>query len=220
MQPDRYASYAEDESDGRLRRIGVWLASTLTWFPLFVASVGAVLNFTSVPQLAGGIVIGLTLIAWLVTGYLGQSERTRYNLAAAGIAFIVALVTAQFVIDRVALSLITFAIAIVARGVAVTAALGEASDIASGVSVAVAVSGAVLLAGGAESGWVIVPSAIIAVGGAVMLGFGIKQTLEDTLEQQRPNIWSRFIFITLMLSYAGLVWIYLLGGWHVLFDVQ
>ena len=188
--------------------------------PLQLAGIGAALGLTSIQPVNGAIIIVLVIIAWIVTGKLGEAGGDKDDIISGIVAFIIALIVALVMVDHMAISLMIIAAGVIVREVTVVVALGQLSGIAGGVSVAIAVSGGVLLAGGLEGGGQVIFAGIVAIVSAVILGYGVMQTLNNVFETGEPNFWSRPIFISLALSYAALVWIYLLGGWQVIFDLQ
>ena len=219
-KPNRFRAFTDETSNRRLRTVGAWMSSTLTWLPLLIITLGYVLN--TIPGTnENGLILVLAVIAgWLVTGWLGAKEPGTDDLIAGLAAFVVAFPIVLAVTDQFVISLIVVGAAVIARGVAVVAALGRASGIAGGVQTGLAVSAAVFLAGTLEGGVQIAIAGIVAIIGAILLGIGAAKTIARNRETGRASFRGKLMFVVLILSYASLIWIYLLGGWYILFQVQ
>ena len=219
LHPQAFIAYEQRAHEGKRSAVGAWLASTLTWLPLFIAALGHALG--TVPNAAWWwwVIVAVILIGWAITGWIGAVESSRENLLAGFVAFVIALPIVLAITDRLLVSLFIISAGVIARGVAVVAALGRTSGISGGVGTGLAVSLAIVIAGGLAAGAPLIVGAVVVVVGAYLLGQSVANTIRKNRETGRASWQGKLIFGALLLSYLTLIWLYLLGGWYVLFEI-
>ena len=219
LHPQAFVAFEQRAHDDKQAAVGAWLASTLTWLPLLIAALGHALG--TVPNTAWWwwLIVGVILGGWGITGWIGAVESDRENLIAGFVAFVIALPIVVAVTDRLLVSLFIIAAGVIARGVAVVAALGRTSGVSGGVGTGLAVSMAIVIAGGLAAGVQIIVGAVIVVVGAYVLGNSVANAIRKNRETGRASWQGKLIFGALVLSYLTLIWLYLLGGWYILFEV-
>lgn len=219
LHPQAFVAYEQGTHEGKRIAVGAWLASTLTWLPLFIAALGHALGTVPNSDWWWWVIVAVILFGWAITGWIGAVESSRENLLAGFVAFIIALPIVLAITDRLLASLFIISAGVIARGVAVVAALGRTSGISGGVGTGLAVSLAIVIAGGIAAGAQLIVGAVVVVGGAYLLGKSVANTIRKNRETGRASWQGKLIFGALLLSYLTLIWLYLLGGWYVLFEV-
>lgn len=219
LHPQAFVAYEQGAHEGKRIAVGAWLASTLTWLPLFIAALGHALGTVPGADWWWWVIVGVILFGWAITGWIGAVESSRENLLAGFVAFIIALPIVLAITDRLLVSLFIISAGVIARGVAVVAALGRTSGISGGVGTGLAVSLAIVIAGGLAAGAQLLVGAVVVVAGAYLLGKSVAKTIRKNRETGRASWQGKLIFGALLLSYLTLIWLYLLGGWYVLFEV-
>jgi hypothetical protein len=214
LTPQMYKQYTEQHHS--LRGMGTWLSSTLTWLPLLIAAIGYTLGTVPPSFVPGPALIVMVLVGWGLTGWLGRQDVNAESILLGVVAFLLALGVAYFVVDRLSVGVVIVAAAVMARGVAVVAALGRASSVAGGVAVGMAVSTAVLIVGGLEGGIQVIVGGAVAIIISLAFGYGVTRIINKNIEQGESGWRSKLVFVGLIASYAGLIWLYILGGWSVL----
>lgn len=218
LKPQHYIDYKQQAGKTAVRKTGAWLSSTLIWLPLFIVTLGSVLNTipNGLHQGSGLVLAGVTGL-WFLTGWLGQREDEHENIPVMIVTFLISLLIAYLILDKIFVGFIVIMATIMARSIAVIAALGWSSSVASGVNISVAVSIAIAIAGGLKGGSQLVLPGIIAVISASVLAYGIRGTVSRNLDKQQANLTSGLLFVSLAFSYVALIWVYLLGGWQLLY---
>lgn len=219
LHPEAFVAYEQRTHEAKRIAVGSWMASSLTWLPLFIAALGHALGVVPNRDWWWWVIIGVIIVGWALTGWLGSVESSKENILAGFVAFLVALPIVIAVTDRLIVSILVIAAGVIARGVAVVAAMGRTSGISGGVGTGLAVSVAIVIAGGLYVGLQIFIAALVAVVGAYFLGKRVAGTIRQHRQTGRSTWQGKLIFAMLILSYLALVWIYLLGGWYVLFEV-
>ncbi len=144
VTPQQLKAYRETFGEEDERKVGKWLASTLTWLPLFIPTLalglGTLPRMGYVPSPTAYLWSSLGLaLAWVLTGWLGKSD----DDVAAAVATIVAVAVA-FIVAFVVLAGMAVDVAVgVTQGVAVGVAFVVGGVAASGVAHAIADDGAV-----------------------------------------------------------------------------
>jgi len=168
-----------------VKYVGIFLASTLIWLPLFLTVFALALALVPLSPKAWTTqsyfiaASGIVAIAWFLTGIFGHINDDN----AVGVAGVVAGVVSVVVAGVVAGVVVAVGVAGVVAGVV-------ASVVAFGVEFVV----------------VLVVVAIVAS--------SIEENFKKSFETGKPSYFNRVILILLIASYAFLIWFFYLKGWQ------
>jgi hypothetical protein len=190
VMPQQIQNYRRFYGETDENRIGKWLVSTLTWWPLLLPTLAAGLELflppnDNWPPNAYLWFTALLVGCWLLTGRLGNVGQGNVmgNVAFGvvfsvvfGVTYVLAIVTALFV----------------ASGMMHHTTTGIAFIVAYVVSFYIAY--------------------VIAVG----VAFSVRNTITDSLKTGTPYSLARFAFFFLITAYLFLIWFCFLGGEQLL----
>jgi hypothetical protein len=217
ITPAQYHAYVVQYGKQQLKPTASALSSTLIWIPIGIVLLGGVLE--TIPfdvEGAGNIpaaiwLVGVTL-GWLITIAADASLEETFDWMV-GIALFVAIIMSLGVMGGVSFGMVE----IVAVGVALIIALGIVADMTDGI------------AGGVVFGLIIGMVIEVWDGGGrferrvkgfvegiVVLGLMlvVMYFVRDSHKTGRASIGNYLIFLSLLISYAALIYIFLLGGYQ------
>jgi len=229
--PQRLQTYRQTFGDGDEMRVGNWLVSTLTWWPLLIPTLALGLeqwpNSNQAWISEGYLLLSALLgISWLLTGIL----RIKRDITVVFIVFvsgIVAGITAGIVAVgmEVLVSIgvligMSIGVAVIIAGII---AVVVADDVATVVAGVVAVGVAVGTAVGITIGITDLVTSFMAGGVAgFMAGFMVDfvadfagNTIEKNLNTGTPSFLIRFAFLLLVITLCFLIGISFLGGHYL-----
>ena len=218
--------YIYEQAFGRksLHYVSKWLASTLIWLPLFIPTFA--FSLSVLPSSSGTspnylLLNSGLLMAWLLTGWLGDREDNLAVMLSVLAAGIVASST-MFGVTGNLMSAVAGSVALgIALGMALRLSLAIAFSVAGSVAsgVALGMVGGVVI--GAISNVALGTARSIASGMTIGVALIIILILAGSAargineESNRTTILGGFIFSLLLLTYAFLIWYSLLGGWQM-----
>lgn len=217
LEPARLADYRARAGEQSSKIVGSWLTSSLTWLPMLIPLLGYGLG--SIPGASSGglYLAGVFVLCWLATGFLGARASELVGFMAGALTFFVILgisftiaagVTPGFIAGG-ALSLI----AIVARGVGMSAGGHFASNVAGGLAGGVVAATVTLLGGGMLAGVFLAFAVPLALVLMYLLSLNLSIHLNRNIQAGRPSFLSRVVLAIIPLGLLVLVWLYFLGGW-------
>ena len=226
VKPQCLRAYREAFGSGDEHRLGKWLVSTLIWSPLFLAALGVLLDEMSFSAVSPLVIIGL-VVAWTLTGWLGDRCGKWQLWGAGAVGFVVAgaatLVISQAVARHVADELaqvmapavaLILALGVVC-GMAFAIANGVAAGVSGGVPVGLVVGLIVALLTEVFYGHLEHLLVCIAAGiAAALVAFLVARSADSGLQHARPSWVARLAFFMLLLFYAAFIWLGFLRGYH------
>jgi hypothetical protein len=240
VAPQQLKAYRDGFGAGDEWRVGRWLVSALIWWPLFIPTLA--LAFDVMPRGVDAFSAGFyrggllsLLLAWAVTGWLGNVDIAERGAGVAGIGTrgVLALGMALAWICGVAVGVpigiadalardqafaVTASICI-AEGVAFVVAHAAASGVDRGILgnlvgfAAFGVAGFVAI--GAGKGLADFVLNLVVVGVTIRTMLRVEEGIQASLKIGYPFWTARVTFVTLVLVYTFLIWFSLAGGWRV-----
>lgn len=227
FSPHNLTAYPKEHGKKILRPVGYWLGNTLAWLSLVVLVLGLALGrvpttTTAWSPTAYGWLCGVLLLAWGITGWLGETRPV------SGVVIVIVFFVMIGLGGGVAIEKGTGLAVIVAIGVAfsvatempnqpaIVMAVGVAVVLAVGIILAVAVvtGGVVSLAlAMTVAVWVVVVVAVGLAGGrtgGVMVVTAVM--LDEAGPNGRPSTTTIVAGIALIICYAFLIWFTFFGG--------
>jgi hypothetical protein len=233
VMPRHLQTYRKIFGKSDERRVGNWLVSTLTWWPLLIPTL--VLGLELWPHSAKAwtsetylLVDALLLGCWLLTGALRINKDVPVGLAvsvvgllAVGVAVSLVGVVTAFVTGGLAVGLACFVAISIAAFVAVVVASDAAvvvtGIVAIGVAVGVAV-GVTVETAGFVVGFMVGGTAGIVAGFMVdTVADLVGNTIENTVNTGSPSWLARITFLLLIVALFSLIGLYFFE-WFLWFD--
>lgn len=223
VTPTVLYQYKEHFGEHSLYPISRWLVSTLIWLPLFIPTLAFTLAILPSPPISiydWILLNGGLLMAWLLTGWLGDREDN--------LAVIISVLAAGVVSSSTMVGVTGGSMSAVGGSIALGLALGMAFRLALAIAFSLAGSVASGVALGMVGGVVVGAISNVAlgtarniasgmtVGVALIIIFILAGSTTPTINEQ-PNhtmILGGFVFSLLLVTYFFLVWYSFLGGWQ------
>ncbi|HEC86063.1 MAG: hypothetical protein DRR08_21535 [Candidatus Parabeggiatoa sp. nov. 2] len=198
VRPQRLQVYRQVFGDEDENRIGKWLVSTLTWWPLLMPTLASGMELLlpspdNWPPNAYILFCVLLVGCWLLTGRVGnEGEGSVMGNVAFGVVFSVV-----FGVTYVVAIVTSFFVAI---GVVTGVTFGVSTEVTLGVAFIVAYVVAFYVA------------YVVAVG----VAFGMRDTITNSLRTGTPSSVARLAFLLLVAAYLFLIWFCFFGGEQLL----
>lgn len=212
------------------KRIGKWLVSTLTWWPLLlpILALGLELmpHFTETPP-ETYIKISIVLFgSWLLTGWLGNEDEENVTaVVVAVVATIIAAIVAIFVSVDVASFVsggVVFALAIVvANSIAGMVALGIL--LAGGIAFVVAfgiMTYVFIMVDSVANVMVLAVIGFVVIYGVSVLARLVGNAISISLKTGIPSQKARFAFLLLVVAHLFLIGFCFFDGWQLFVSNQ
>jgi len=224
VTPTVLYQYQERFGENSLYPISRWLVSTLIWLPLFIPTLAFTLSILPSQQVSNSdymLLNGGLLMAWLLTGWLGDREDN--------LAVIISVLAAGVVSSSTMFGVTGGFMSAVAGSIALGLALGMAFRLALAIAFSVAGSVASGVALGMVGGVVVGAISNVALGAArnmasgmtigvaLIIIFILAGSTMPTMnkEHNRTIILGGFLFTLLLVTYFFLIWYSFLGGWRL-----
>jgi hypothetical protein len=214
MRPARFVDYEKWAGKEATHKVAIWLVSTLIWLSPFVVVLGIGLNLTHVrnrlPWDISLAMAGIIPLAWWLPGAIG-TRNNRVARMVAGIMLFSGGNVVPYAAGSMIVTLVAFSSFVIAQGVLgrVTELLGESPTlvaIVTGGWVGVMVAGLPTESNTYAAAYCL---ASLVAGAGVFIVDG---ALHRSLQSGQSSRASKLILVVLALTYAVLVWVYLLGG--------
>jgi hypothetical protein len=222
IKPQRLKAYRKIFGKNDEKRVGKWLLSTLTWFPLLVLTLALGLEFLPPFEKASPLDTylwdsALLVGCWLLTGWLGDIDEYWVAIVAFVVAGVVAGVVAFDVAGVMAVGVPFGVTGVVAFDVAFIVAFFVVGNVAFGVTFGVVVFVGLfmffVMFSGAFSAMFGL-GFLVGVGVALLVVAGAAEAVEKSLETGTPSFLAHLTFLLLLAAHLFLIWFSFLDGWR------
>jgi len=220
VMPQQLQAYRQVFSDADEKRVGKWLVSTLTWWPLLIPTLASGLGLLphsgKVPLEVYLGLSALLVVCWLLTGGVKITKGASVAIGVAiSVAFGVAIGVA-FVVANVVGNVVAFGVAFVVAGiVALIVADTVADGVESGVALVV-MSGVVGGVAGSVAGGVmgLISGGEALVVAVIILGV-VGDAIESSLDTGTPSWLARFALLQLVAAHLFLIGLYFFEWFNI-----